>query len=77
MPTIKSKEELDAIQLSGLKWTVNHAYRGSAFYRERFNDTGIKPGDIKSLDDLKRLPFVTRMWMTGPICLPGVTRWRD
>ncbi len=59
MPTIKSKEELDAIQLSGLKWTVNHAYRGSAFYRERFNDAGIKPDDIKSLDDLKRLPFVT------------------
>lgn len=59
MPTFKSKEELEAIQLSGLKWTVNHAYGGSAFYRKKFDDAGIKPEDIQSLDDLKRLPFVT------------------
>jgi phenylacetate-CoA ligase len=59
MPEFKTKEELEAFQLEGLKWTVAHAYEGSAFYRERFDAAGVKPDDIKDLDDLKRLPFVT------------------
>jgi phenylacetate-CoA ligase len=59
MPEFKTKEELELFQLEGLKWTVAHAYEGSAFYRERFDAAGLKPEDIKSLDDLKRLPFVT------------------
>jgi len=59
MPKIKTEEKLRAIQLEGLKWTVAHAYRGSDFYRRRFDEAGVKPEDIRSLDDLKRLPFVT------------------
>jgi phenylacetate-CoA ligase len=59
MPEFKTKEELELFQLEGLKWTVAHAYEGSAFYRERFDAAGLKPEDIKSLDDLKRLPFVS------------------
>ncbi|MDO9529130.1 MAG: phenylacetate--CoA ligase [Syntrophales bacterium] len=59
MPKFTNKEELEALQLSGLKWTVNHAYYGSAFYRKKFEEAGVKPDDIKSLEDLKRLPFVT------------------
>lgn len=59
MPDFKNREELETFQLEGLKWTVAHAYNGSAFYRERLDAAGVKPDDIKSLDDLKRLPFVT------------------
>ena len=59
MPSFVSSEELAAHQLKGLQWTVNHAYGGSAFYRKKFEEAGIKPEDIKSLDDLRRLPFVT------------------
>ncbi len=59
MPDFKTEEEIQAIQLEGLKWTVAHAYNGSEFYRKRFDEVGIKPEDIKSLDDLQRLPFVT------------------
>ncbi|MBN1635576.1 MAG: phenylacetate--CoA ligase [Deltaproteobacteria bacterium] len=59
MPDFTTKEELDAIQLSGLKWTVKHAYNGSEFYRQRFDETGVKPEDIKTLGDLRKLPFVT------------------
>jgi len=55
----KSVEELEAIQLQGLKWTVQHTYNSSPFYRKRFDKAGIKPEDIKSLDDLQRLPFTT------------------
>jgi len=59
MPAFQTREELEAYQLEGLKWTVNHAYRGSAFYKKRFDEAGVTPGDIKTLDDLKKLPFVT------------------
>ena len=59
MPPSLTKENLEIIQLEGLKWTVHHAYLGSTFYREKFDDAGIKPEDIRSLDDLKKLPFTT------------------
>ena len=59
MPDLKSPEEFKEIQLEGLKWTVKHAYEGSDFYRQRLDEAGVKPEDIKSLDDLQRLPFTT------------------
>ncbi len=55
----KDPGELKQIQLQGLQWTVNHAYENSEFYRKRFEAAGIRPEDIQSLDDLKRLPFTT------------------
>ncbi|HME44977.1 MAG TPA: phenylacetate--CoA ligase [Syntrophorhabdales bacterium] len=59
MPSVKTTEELSALQLKGLKWTVKHAYNGSAFYRRKFEDAGVKPGTIRTLDDIRRLPFTT------------------
>jgi phenylacetate-CoA ligase len=57
MPTVKTKEELLGLQVKGLKWTVNHAYEGSPFYRKRLDEQGVKPEDIRSLEDLEKLPF--------------------
>ncbi len=59
MPLSLTEEELKEIQLNGLKWTVNHAYYNSPFYRRRFDEHGVKPEQIKSLDDLRRLPFTS------------------
>ena len=59
MPIIKTKKGLAELQLKGLKWTVNHAYRGSPFYRKRLEDAGVKPKDIRTLKDLQKLPFTT------------------
>jgi phenylacetate-CoA ligase len=59
MPSISTEEELKARQLEGLKWTVNHAYQGSTVYRQRFDEAGVSPDDIQSIDDLRRLPFTT------------------
>lgn len=59
MPTFKSQAELEQIQLEGLKWTLAHAYNGSPFYRSRMEQAGVAPESIKSLDDLKHLPFTT------------------
>jgi phenylacetate-coenzyme A ligase PaaK-like adenylate-forming protein len=59
MPPFTSREELAAHQLRGLRWTVRHAREGSPFYRSRLDAAGIGPEDIRSLEDLSRLPFVT------------------
>ena len=59
MPSFKNLAELHAYQLKGLQWTVDHAYRGSSFYRHRLDGAGVQPGDIQTLTDITRLPFTT------------------
>ena len=59
MPKVTTEEELRDVQIKGLKWTVNHAYNGSSLYRSKVDDVGVHPGDIRSLDDLEKLPFTT------------------
>ena len=56
---LPSNENLQKGQLEGLQWTVTHAYRGSETYRKKFDGLNLKPEDIQSLDDLKRLPFTS------------------
>lgn len=55
-----SADELVAIQLGGLRRLLGHAYENVPFHRRRFDAAGIVPTDIKSLDDLLRLPLLTR-----------------
>jgi len=55
-----SREELQALQLKRLKETAERVYHLVPFYRKKFEEAGVKPSDIKSLDDLKRLPFTTK-----------------
>ncbi len=59
MPEQKTEKELLALQLEGLKWTVNHVYNGSPFYRKKFDEADVKPEMIKGLEDLSLLPFTT------------------
>ena len=59
MPTVATQDELKELQLEGLKWTLNHAYNGSPFYKKKMDGAGVGPGDIQSLDDIGRLPFTT------------------
>ncbi|MEI7541903.1 MAG: phenylacetate--CoA ligase [bacterium] len=55
-----SKQELHKLQLERLVKTVKHAYDNVPFYTKKLNEAGIKPTDIKSLDDLSKLPFTTK-----------------
>jgi len=55
-----SKQELQKLQLERLVKTVQHAYDNVPFYNKKLNEAGIKPTDIKSLDDLSKLPFTTK-----------------
>jgi phenylacetate-CoA ligase len=59
MPKIRTARELKRIQLEGLQWTVNHVYKNSEFYRNRFDEAGVKPKHIQSLKDISKLPFAT------------------
>lgn len=55
-----SREEMEVLQLERLKETVNRVYEKVLPYRKKMDEIGLKPEDIKSLSDLKRLPFVTK-----------------
>ncbi len=55
-----NRSEMQALQLAGLQKTVNTVYERNAFYRQTLDDAGVKPSDIKSLDDIKLLPFTTK-----------------
>lgn len=55
-----SIDELRHEQLQRLRWSVVHAYTNVPFYRKAFDDFGLKPMDINSLEDLARIPFTTK-----------------
>ena len=54
-----SRSEIENLQLERLQGIVNHCM-DSAFYKKRFESIGMKPSDIRSLDDLRRIPFTTK-----------------
>jgi len=55
-----SRDELQALQLKRLQWTLRHAYDHVPHYRAVFEAAGFHPNDLKSLADLARLPFTTK-----------------
>jgi phenylacetate-CoA ligase len=54
------REALEAIQLRRLQATLARAYAAVSFYRQQFDQAGLKPGDIRSLKDLRKIPFTTK-----------------
>ena len=55
-----SRDELQALQLERLKWSLQHAYENVPHYRKAFDEAGVHPGDLKSLADLARFPFTEK-----------------
>jgi len=55
-----SQDELRAVQLERLKWSVRHAYDNVEHYRRSFTAHGVHPDDLKTLDDLRRFPFLKK-----------------
>lgn len=55
-----SVDELRSLQLERLKTTIRHSYDNVAHYKTAFDAAGVGPGDIESLDDLAKLPFLTK-----------------
>lgn len=55
-----SRDEISALQLERLKWTLKHAYDNVPHYRKAFDDAGVHPSDFKQLSDLSKFPFTTK-----------------
>ncbi|MBU70186.1 MAG: phenylacetate--CoA ligase [Cupriavidus sp.] len=55
-----SRQDLQALQLDRLKWSLRHAYKNSPVYRRKFDDAGVNPDDLRSPADLARFPFTTK-----------------
>lgn len=54
---IASIDEIRAMQLERLKWSVRHAYDNVAMYKQRFDEAGVHPDDLQQLSDLAKFPF--------------------
>ncbi len=55
-----SRDEIAALQLQRLKWSLKHAYDNVPHYRKKFDAAGVKPEDLKQLSDLAKFPFTTK-----------------
>ncbi len=55
-----SRDEIAALQLDRLRWSLRHAYDNVAAYRQKFEAAGVRPDDLRQLSDLARFPFTTK-----------------
>jgi len=55
-----SRDELQALQLRRLQWSLLHAYDNVPHYRQAFEERGVHPRDLESLADLAKFPFTTK-----------------
>lgn len=55
-----STEQLQAVQLQRLRWSLHHAYQNVPHYRAAFDDAGVHPHDLSTLNDLSSFPFTTK-----------------
>lgn len=70
-----SRDEMHNLQSENLRATVRHVYDFVESYRKKMQQIGLEPGDIKSIDDLHKLPFTTKddlrdAYPYGMICVP-------
>ncbi|MEL7091673.1 MAG: phenylacetate--CoA ligase PaaK [Pseudomonadota bacterium] len=57
---IASRDEITALQLDRLKWSLRHAYDNVPHYRASFDAAGVHPDDVTDLSDLAKFPFTTK-----------------
>ena len=70
-----SRDERMQLQSERLIKTVRHEYDNVQMYRQRMDEKGIKPEDIRSIEDLKYLPFMEKtdlrdQWPFGLLAVP-------
>jgi phenylacetate-CoA ligase len=55
-----SQDELQALQLKRLQWSLGHAYNNVAHYKKTFDAAGVHPSDLKQLSDLAKFPTMSK-----------------
>ena len=68
------REALEAIQLRRLQATLERVYASVPFYQKKFAEAGITPADIRSLEDLRHVPFTTKQDLRGQLPIRHVRR---
>lgn len=73
-----SRDEIAALQLRRLRWSLAHAYDNVPHYRRKFDMAGVHPDDLKSPEDLQKFPFTTKQDLreTYPFGMFAVPRER-
>ena len=56
-----SRDEISALQLDRLKWSVRHTYDNVEPYRKKCLEKGVHPDDLKTLSDISKFPFMTKL----------------
>ncbi len=57
---IASRDEISALQIERLKWSLGHAYQNVPHYKQAFDAAGVHPDDFQSLEDLAKYPFTVK-----------------
>ena len=55
-----SRDEISALQLERMKWSLKHAYDNVPHHKKAFDEKGVHPDDLKTLADLAKFPFMTK-----------------
>ncbi len=55
-----ARDQMREIQLERLKKIVKYAYERVPFYKKKFDEIGLLPEDIKTLEDIKKIPYTTK-----------------
>ncbi|MCP4935969.1 MAG: phenylacetate--CoA ligase [bacterium] len=57
---VASRGEIETLQFKRLRWSLSHAYKNVPHYRQKFDEAGVHPDDLKELSDLARFPFTVK-----------------
>src|SRR5262244_1423457 len=72
-----SKEHMRRYHEEAIRWVLEHAYKDNNFYREKFVAKGVRPDEFRSVEDIRKFPFITKDEMRGkPFILLSAPRER-
>ena len=71
-----SREEISRLQAERLQATVRHCMN-VPFYQKKFAELGITPDDIKTADDVRKLPFTTKQDLRDTFATPTPSDWQQ
>ncbi|MEG9883147.1 MAG: phenylacetate--CoA ligase PaaK [Hyphomicrobiales bacterium] len=57
---LASRDEIEALQLKRLQWSLNHAYANVVMYKTRFDEHGVHPDDLQNVQDLAKFPLTVK-----------------
>lgn len=71
-----SRDEIESLQYSRMKWTLTHAYENVPMYRKKFDDAGVHPDDFKQLSDIENsLTRPNRIYVKTTHLAPLPCQW--